>query len=190
MIETSEAIATRIIEAREVIWGGLLTFTANPIFPAVTALLGAVTGAFVSQWFVSRREKARENREAEAVRTLLKLEIDHNRNRLEQRGNDLRKLIYRPGPSEDTLKDIGVKVIRLPGNRQTFQREALNAAMPKLPGALSQLEIQAVLDLYDDLGELFGSLSEPLPTDKTQGKVATMYVEAIDRVLKKGNPLA
>ncbi|WP_204139797.1 hypothetical protein [Halomicronema sp. CCY15110] len=142
MIETSEAIATILIEAREMLWGGLVTFAANPVFPAMTALLGAVTGAFVNQSAVDKREKAKAKKEAEAVRTLLRLEIDHNYDRIKE----VTKMLDEISGTLEAYSPkhrVGVMFPAL-----GLQTQAYEVFLPKLPETLNLEQTRKVLEVY------------------------------------------
>jgi hypothetical protein len=199
MIETSEPIATKLIEAREIIWSGLATFATNPIFPAVTALLGAVTGAFVNQGAVDRRERAKAKKEVESVRILLRLEIDHNL-------SEFKKLLERLlnlDSDKSTEKDF-YKIIEAIALHKT----ALNGLVSDIPKGLSTAEIRDTFRFYASVDrilqikqkyflEMTGEIQSDFTTqnwdEKAFDKVAKVVAEItsfIKEMLIQGNPLA
>ncbi|MEA5448847.1 hypothetical protein VB780_09730 [Leptolyngbya sp. CCNP1308] len=141
MIEISDLWASSIREFQGYFCENILLFAENPIFPAVTALLGATTGALINQSFVDRRERLKARKEAEAIRSLLRLEIDLNLSEI----NSLRVRVITWLYEEVSRENAFSSPLDPPFTTHKIGFESLISDVPK---AMSPSEIEAVYELY------------------------------------------
>lgn len=163
-----------------------------PIFLSslVKFSLGPTLAFGFARWSVLRDEKRRDDKEAKAVKTLLRIEIEQNRERLIQRQPWLNQAVIQgnyglwlfPEP-EDNMVNSPKPV------SQSMQRKVLDGQLPKLPHVLEAEEIENLLAFYDTMDSIFIASWAPLPSDTGRRVAAMKRIEKIKNFLDRGNPL-
>jgi len=132
---------------------------------AVFAIVGTIIGFALSEIATAIRERRSEKRQAKSVRTLLKLEMTLNLQRLQGFWAKVSLLPETRGDFDDQKRALGRQLIDEP--LPEFEREAFESQLSHLAGVLREQEVVQVLRFYDRLrrvesvrAELTVSLSE------------------------------
>jgi hypothetical protein len=125
--------------------------TQDQIAALVTTVIGALLGFALSEVTTRRREAREEKRRGEGVRAIIRMEIDRNLGTLKAfwtavKASDRDDLGKR---RKNILAEQFVQVSLTP-----FSRESLSSQMSLLAASLSDVQIERVFHLYDQLDSL------------------------------------
>ena len=123
----------------------------DQIAALITTVVGALLGFSLSEVSTRRREAREEKRRAEGVRVIIRMEIDRNLLALKSfwtavKASDRDDLGRR---RKNVLAEHFVQVSLAP-----FSRESLSSQMSLLAASLSDVQIERVFHLYDQLDNL------------------------------------
>jgi hypothetical protein len=142
--------------------------TSDQIAALVTTVIGALLGFALSEVTTRRREAREEKRRAAGVRAIIRTEIDRNLATLKAfwtavKASDRDDLGKR---RKNVLAEQFVQVSLTP-----FSRESLSSQMSLLAASLSDVQIERVFHLYDQLDSLMtkrGSLTGALRDEQQE----------------------
>ncbi|MEB3230813.1 MAG: hypothetical protein VKJ64_07380 [Leptolyngbyaceae bacterium] len=186
-------------------WNAIATLLADiavsPAFPAITALLGAITGATANDLAARRREATKAIKEAEALRSMLSLEIKFNlfqaRNSLSIVEVLLEKLdepVKNTGGSSNDQLYIVMEVINKTLPEVLPQRlEVFNSYLPKITSLFDPSDIEGIYRFYLAIMYIQDSYPNLIGLEKMSNRnfqrVLESFKEVIQVPLRRGNPL-
>jgi hypothetical protein len=143
---------------------------------AIMGLVGVILGVVLNEGVSQRREQCKERKQAEAVRTLLKLEIDYNIKSIENLKGTVEK--YNQGFPEDIKPPL-----------PSFSYRAWESQMSLLTIALDKGSIERVNEFYTSLDAVSAYHSRIITPEGNPSDVWSEYQSLISNIFEKGNPL-
>ncbi len=118
------------------------------LFALITTIIGGVLGFGLSEVATRRREAREEKRQAQAVRTIIRLEIDRNLAALKTFWTAL-KAKDNPDLGRRRKNILAEQFVNL--SLTPFSRDSLTSQMSLLAFSLTDVQIEQVFRLYDRL---------------------------------------